>query len=180
MRAIFLSFPALALFASLAHAENAITFSPALPKPWAQISSQVVPGTNAVSQTPITANITVVQNTTNLQSMMISVIPLASPEATNHLADDARNWLQSILNGIHESHVVQVTQFEPKSGKKQQVVGAAFTLQLQDTMLCGISRYSIVKTNAIAWVAFGPDPSIESNKVVMGIAASIRVRSMPR
>ena len=171
-----LIFLALALWAQFAQADNAITFSPALPKPWTQVSSQMAQGTNPLSQSPLIAHLTVVQNTTNQQSMMISVIPLTSADATNHIADDAKNWLQSVLNGIRENHAAQISKFEVKNEKKQPTVEAAFTIQLEDTVLCGISRYSISNTNAIAWVAFGGGPSIETNKVVLGIAASIRVR----
>jgi len=52
----------------------------------------------------------------------------------------------------------------------------AFTIQLQDATLYGISRYSIVSTNAIGWVAFGRSDAIETNKVVLGIAGSVRIR----
>ncbi len=171
-----LIFLTLALLTQFAQADNAITFSPALPKPWTQVSSQTAQGTNPLSQSPLIAHLTVVQNTTNQQSMMISVIPLTSADATNHLADDAKNWLQSVLNGIRENHAAEISKFDVKTEKKQQVVETAFSIRLQDTVLCGISRYTIVKTNAIAWVAFGEDPSIETNKTVFGIAGSIRVR----
>ncbi|HWC61708.1 MAG TPA: hypothetical protein VHC44_18610 [Verrucomicrobiae bacterium] len=177
MRAIFEGFLALTLFMPLAHAENAITFSPALPRPWTQVSSQIVPATNPISQSPLTTHITVVENATNLQSMMISVIPqVPADAATNHLAVDASNWLRGVLNGIPENHATQVSKFAVKTEKKQQVMEASFTVQLRDAVLCGTSRYSISNTNAIGWVAFGPDPSIETNKVVLRIAASIRVR----
>jgi len=175
MRLNFVILLALALLSPLARAENAITFSPALPKPWAEISSQVVPGKDPVSQRPLNAHLTVVQNKTNLHSMMISVIPLASAEATNHITEDAKNWLQSILNGMRENHAANISVFEIKN-EKQPTVGAFFTLQLDDSLLCGISRYRISDTNAIAWVAFDNDLSIETNKVVLGIGNSIRVR----
>jgi len=177
MRLNFVILLALALLAPLARGENAITFSPALPKPWTEISSQVVAGKNPVSQTPLNANITVILNKTNQHSMMISTIPLTSPDATNHLADDAKNWLVSVVNGMRENHAAQFAPFEIINEKKQATVKSSFVLQLDDSAMYGISRYWISKTNAIAWVAFGSDPSIETNKVVLGIGDSIRVRS---
>jgi len=42
--------------------------------------------------------------------------------------------------------------------------------------LFGISRYSTVETNAIGWVAFGRSNAIETNKVVLSIAESVRIR----
>jgi hypothetical protein len=175
MRLNFVILLALALVAPLVRAENAITFSPALPKPWKEISSQVVTGVNPISQSPVNAHITVIQNATNLHSMMISIIPLASPEATNNISQDAKNWLQSVLNGMNENHAANISLSEIKNAK-EPTVGAFFTLHLDDSALCGIFRYSISKTNAIAWVAFDNSPSIETNKVVLKIGDSIRAR----
>lgn len=176
MRLNFVIFLALALLSPLAYAENAITFSPALPKPWTEISSQIATGINPVSQSPLNAHITVIQNKTNLHSMMISVIPLVSTNATNNLTQNAKVWLQSILNGMQENHAANISVFEFKNDKKQPTVGTFFTLHLDDSVLCGISRYWISETNAIAWVAFDSDPSIETNKVVLGIGESVRIR----
>jgi hypothetical protein len=168
----------LACSARLAHADNAITFSPALPKAWRQLSSQAIPGTNPVTHDSLTANITVVQNTNNLTTLLISVIPIASPEATNNtnIAIDARNWIQGVLDGFAENHKADFSRFEIKTEKKQKFVEAAFRVQLQDAVLHGVSRYSISNTNAVGWVAFGGDPSVESNKTVFGIAASVKLR----
>ena len=176
MRAKILIFIVAAFLARLAHAENAITFSPALPKPWVELSSKTIPGTNPVTHNPLTANITVLQDTTNLTTMMVSVIPIASPEATNNLAIDARNWVQGVVNGFAENHNVGMTQSVVRTENKKTFAETAFTIQMQDGVLFGISRYSIVKTNAIGWVAFDRSSSIETNKTVLRIVKSVRVR----
>src|SRR5438477_86358 len=94
----------LAFFARAAQAGEVITFSPALPKPWVQITSQAIAGTNAISQESILGHITVIQNSTNLQSMMISVIPVPRADANNSVETDARNWVQGVLDGFGEPH----------------------------------------------------------------------------
>ena len=176
MRARFVIFLAVAFFAQFAPAQNAITFSPGLPKPWTQLSSQVIPGTNPITHDSITANITVVQDKTNLTTMLISVIPAASAEATNHLVADARDWIHGVLDGFAENHDYSISRLAVKTEDKKRFAETAFTVRLQDATLFGISRYAIVGTNAIGWVAFGRSTAIESNKVVLGIAASVKIK----
>ena len=81
-----------------------------------------------------------------------------------------------MLNGFAENHQANFSKFEVKTEKNQKFVESAFAVQLQDTMIHGVSRYSILNTNAIGWVAFGRDATIESNKTVFGIAASVKLR----
>jgi len=171
--AIFLM---LALFAAFAHADNAILFSPRLPKPWTVLSSQTVPGTNNETHESFTANRTVVQDATNLTMMMISVAPATPSQLTNNLALEARNWVDAVLNTFAENHNFAITRLVIKNEDKKTFAETAFTIQLQDATLFGISRYSTVETNAIGWVAFGRSNAIETNKVVLSIAESVRIR----
>lgn len=176
MRTKLLVFLALMLFARFAHADNAITFSPPLPKPWTLLSSQSVPGTNTDTHESFTVNRTVVQDTTNLTTMMIFVAPATAAQLTNNLAVEARNWVDGVLNTFAENHNFAITRLVIKNEDKKTFAETAFTIQLQDATLFGISRYSMVNTNALGWVAFGRSDAIETNKVVLRIAGSVRVR----
>jgi hypothetical protein len=84
--------------------------------------------------------------------------------------------VQGVLNGFAEDHKADFTKFLLKTEKNQTFIESAFAVQLRDSILHGVSRYSIANTNAIGWVAFGADPSVESNKTVFGIAASVKLR----
>jgi hypothetical protein len=176
MRPKFLISLAVAFLGCFAHADNAITFSPGLPKPWTLLSSQTIPGTNTDTHASFTANITVIQDPKNLTTMLISVAPASAAQMTNNLAADASTWVQGVLNRFGETGNITITKVEVQNENHQTFAETAFTIQLQDTSLYGISRYSIVKTNAIGWVAFGASNAIETNKTVLGIAGSIRIR----
>jgi hypothetical protein len=176
MRAKLVILLVLAFFGNFAHAENGITFSRSLPRPWTLLSSQTIPGTNTVSHDSFTDNITVLRDTTNLTTMMISVAPAAAAQTTNNLALEAQNWLHSVLSRFGENLNLEFSRLEIKTENQQTFAEAAFRIQLQDATLFGISRYEIAKTNAIGWVAFGGSADIETNKTVLGIAASIRLR----
>lgn len=176
MRLKILIFLALAFLAGHAHADNAITFSPALPKPWVQLSSQLLPGTNTVTHETFGVNITVLQETTNLTTMLVSVAPRAASQTTNDLTVEARDWILSVLNRFNENLHVAISRSDLKTENKRTFAETAFTIQMQDTSLSGISRYEIANSNAIGWVAFGANPGIETNKMVMKIAGSIRVQ----
>src|SRR4051812_39235713 len=102
MRPKFLIFIALISLGCLAHADNAITFYQGLPRPWALLSSQAIPGTNAVTHVSFNANVTVIQDKTNLTTMMISVAPVAA-QSTNDLTLEARNWVHSVLSRFGEN-----------------------------------------------------------------------------
>jgi len=176
MRSKILIFLALAFFTCFAHADNAITFSPGLPKPWVLSSSQIVPGTNTITRNTYNAHVTVLQDPTNLTMMLISVAPAAAVKTTNNLTLEARNWVHSVLNRFGESLQVTISRLELKTENKKTFAETAFTIQLQDTSYFGISRYEIANTNAIGWVAFGPNSGIETNKIVLRIAGSVRVK----
>lgn len=172
--AIFL---VVAFFARLAHADNAITFSHRLPRHWTQLSSQTIPGTNTDTHSSFTVNRTVLQDTTtNLTTLMISAAPATASQLTNNLAIEARNWVDGVLNEFAENHNFTITKLVVKNEENKTFAETAFTIQLQDATLYGISRYSLVSTNAVGWVAFGRSNSIETNKVVLGIAESVRIR----
>jgi hypothetical protein len=175
MRPKFLIFLVLAFFAGFAHADNAITFSPGLPKPWVQLSSQLLPGTNIVTHETYGAHITVLRNTTNLTTMMISVTPATAAQTTNNLAQEAGNWVHSVLSRFGENLNFTISRLDIKTENKKTFAETAFTIQLQDTSMFGISRYEIANTNAIGWVAFGANTGIETDKTVLKIAGSIRV-----
>ncbi len=170
-------FLVVAFFARLARADNAITFSHSLPKHWTQLSSQTIPGTNPDTHSSFNGNITVLQDTTtNMTTMMISAIPATASQLTNNLATEARTWVNGVLNGFAENHNFTITKLVVKNEDNKTFAETAFTIQLQDATLYGISRYSIVSTDAIGWVAFGRSDAIETNKVVLGIAGSVRIR----
>ena len=169
-------FLVLTFFSCFAQADNAITFSASLPKPWVLLSSQAIPGTNTETHDTFTANITVLQDTTNLTTMMISAAPVSASQLTNNLALEARNWVNSVLNRFSENHNLTITRLLIKNEDKKTFAETAFTIQLQDATLFGISRYSIINTNAVGWVAFGGSSAIETNKTVLNIAGSIRLR----
>ncbi len=176
MRTKFVIFLTLLFVAGLAHADNAITFSPPLPKPWTLLSSQTVPGTNTDTHESFTVNRTVVQNSTNLTTMMIFVAPATASQLTNNLALEARSWVDGVLNTFAENHNFAITRLVIRIEDKKTFAETAFTIQLQDATLFGISRYSMVNTNALGWVAFGRSDAIETNKVVLGIGESVRIR----
>ena len=177
MRTKLAIFLVLTFFARFVHADNAITFSPGLPRHWTQLSSQTIPGTNTETHASFSVNRTVVQDTTsNLTTMMISVTPATASQLTNNLAVEARNWVDAVLNEFAENHNFAVTRLVVKNEDQRTFAETAFTIQLQDATLYGISRYSMVNTNAVGWVAFGRSDAIETNKVVLGIAASVRIR----
>jgi len=176
MRPKFLIFLVLAFLACFAHADNAITFSPGLPKPWVQLSSQILPGTNIVTHETFGVNITVLQETKNLTTMMISVAPRAAAQTTNNLAQEAASWVHSVLSRFGENLNFTISKMDVKTENKKTFAETAFTIQLQDTSMFGLSRYEIANTNAIGWVAFGANTGIETNKTVLKIAGSIRVR----
>lgn len=176
MRTKLVIFLVLTFFACFAQAENAISFSPGLPKHWTLLSSQTVPGTNPVTHESFTENRTVVQDTTNLTTLLISAAPATASQLTNNLAVEARNWVDSVLNTFAENHNFSITKLVLKNENQKTFAETAFTIQLQDATLFGISRYSFVNTNAIGWVAFGRSAAIETNKVVLGIAESVRLR----
>ena len=163
-------------FARFAHADNAIIFSPGLPRHWTLLSSQTLPGTNTNTHASFTVNRTVIQDTTNLTTMMISVTPASASQLTNNLALEARNWVDSVLNEFAENHNFGITRLVIKNEDNKTFAETAFTIQLQDATLFGISRYSMVDTNAVGWVAFGRSNAIETNKVVLGIAGSVRLK----
>jgi len=175
MRSKILIFLALAFFTCFANADNAITFSPGLPKPWIVSSSQMVPGTNTVNGDTYAAQVTVLQDPTNLTMMLISVAPAAAVQTTNNLTLEARNWVHSVLSRFGETLRLTISRLELKTENKKTFAETAFTIQLQDTSFSGISRYEIANTNAIGWVAFGPNEGIETNKTVLKIAASIHL-----
>jgi hypothetical protein len=176
MRPKFLIFLVLAFFAYFAHADNAITFSSGLPKPWVQLSSQTLPGTNTVTHETFGANITVLQDPSNLTTMMISVAPAAAAQTTNNLTVEAGNWVHSVLSRFGENLNFTISRLDIKTENKRTFAETAFTIQLQDASMFGISRYEIANTNVISWVAFGAKEGIETNKTVLKIAGSIRVR----
>jgi len=174
MKLVFLIM--LALVTRLAHADNAITFSGRLPKPWTLLSSQTIPGTNTETHESFTVNRTVLQDSTNLTTMMIFVAPATASQLTNNLALEARSWVNGVLNTFAENHNFAITRLVVKNEDKKTFAETAFTIQLQDATLYGISRYSMVDTNALGWVAFGRSNAIETNKIVLGIADSVRIR----
>ena len=176
MRLKILVFLALAFSGCFAHADNAITFSPGLPKPWVLLSSQLLPGTNTVTHDTFADNITVLRDTTNLTTMLISVAPAAAAQTTSNLTSDAGNWVHSVISRFGENLNVVISRLDLKTENKKTFAEEAFTIQLQDTSLFGICRYEIANSNAIRWVAFGADAGIETNKTVLKIAGSIRVR----
>jgi hypothetical protein len=168
-------FLVVAFFAGFAHADNAITFH--LPRHWTLLSSQIVPGTNTDTHSSFSVNRTVLQDsTTNLTTMMIFAAPATVSQLTNNLAIEARNWVDGVLNEFAENHNFTITKLVVKNEDKKTFAETAFTIQLQDATLYGISRYSMVSTNAIGWVAFGRSTAIETNKVVLGIADSVRLQ----
>src|SRR5438105_15678853 len=114
MRPKLLIFLALALFAGFAHADNAITFSAALPKPWVLLSSQLLPGTNTVTHETFGANITVLQDTTNLTTLLISVAPAAATQSTNNLTLEARGWIHSVLSRFGENLNLVISRLDLK------------------------------------------------------------------
>ena len=156
-----------------AHAADVITFSPALPKPWVVVADQTVTGTNPITQLPLAAHIKMVLNATNNHSVVISVMPQAV--ATTNLEQDARSWVQGLIDGIPEQHTSIITGLATRADGTKKVVETAFTVSLMDSFMTGYSRYWISQTNAIGWVAFG-DAGLATNKVVLGIAGSIRVQ----
>ena len=176
MRTKLAIFLAAAFLACFAHADNAIIFSSRLPKPWTLLSSQTLPGTNTDTHSSFTANRTVLQDTTNLTTMMIFVAPATPSQLTNNLAVEARNWVDGVLNTFAERRNFAITKLVVKNEESKTFAETAFTIQLQDATLFGISRYSMVETNALGWVAFGRSNAIETNKVVLGIAESVRIR----
>jgi len=177
MRMKLAIFLVLTFFACFAYADNVITFSPRLPRHWTLLSSQTIPGTNTETHGSFTDNRTVIQDTTsNMTTMMISVAPTTASQRTNNLALEARNWVDSVLNTFAENHNFAITRLVIKNEDQKTFAETAFTIQLQDATLYGISRYSMVNTNALGWVAFGRSNAIETNKIVLGIAASVRLR----
>jgi len=108
--------------------------------------------------------------------MMIFVAPATASQLTNNLALEARSWVNGVLNTFAENHNFAITRLVVKNEDKKTFAETAFTIQLQDATLYGISRYSMVDTNALGWVAFGRSNAIETNKIVLGIADSVRIR----
>jgi hypothetical protein len=168
---------AVAFIAVFAHADNAITFSSKLPKNWVQLSSQTVPGTNTVTHDTYAADITVLQETTtNLTTMLISAAPAAAAQTTTNLSLEAANLIHSVLTRFGENVNFKISRLDLKTENKKTFAEAAFTVELQDTTLFGVARYEIVDKNAVGWVAFGANAGIETNKTVLGIAKSIKIR----
>src|ERR1700761_1520494 len=152
MRAKFLILVAVMFLLRGAHADNAITFSSALPKHWTQLSSQIIPGTNAVSHEAFNEHKTVLQDSTNLTTMMISVVPVPPQPATSDLALEAKSWVLSVLSRFGENGNIDITRSQVVKENKKTFAETAFSIELQDAKLWGISHYSIVNTNAIGWV----------------------------